>query len=597
MGDIFEDAFGAVSGDLFDEIPVKVEVFVTDILHHPPLSDIQADIVRASTQIFDEETLYNLYGPDEGARIWKWTKTEVICALGKGSGKDQMAKISCLYVVYQLLCMKDPQQYFNKPDGDYIDIMNIAINADQASRVFFGPLTDMLRKCEWFDGKYDAKMKEVMFDKYIRLTSGHSESESLEGYNVILVVLDEISGFAEVSTTGNQKAKTASAIYKMHRASVNSRFPKRGKLLLLSFPRYHDDFISKRYNSSIAEKDIVYKEYTYKRDPDLPDGHIGNEFKIEWEEDHILRFTSPRIWAIKRTSWDVNPTKDIEDYVDDFDADMGDALTRFAAMPTVSTEDAFFKNHEKIESAFSITNGVDNDGAFWNQFIPRAGTKYFMHVDLAQKHDRCVVAMAHVDQWKKVSIGSGIYEEIHPIVVVDAIRWWQPSKAQSVEFKWVIDYILAVRRRGFDVQLVTFDRWNAHDTRNFLEDNGMKTDNLSVGTQHYADFKVIMYDERLLGPAIPEIHEELKELMFVKNKVDHPRKGYKDLSDAACGAIFNAVANTQKPRNKIVEAKTYKDIKKELRTEQRENARREGVIYAPKRNMPDHLKNSLFGIR
>lgn len=598
MSDFLQEAFGAVSGSEFDETPIPVERFVTEILDHPPLSDIQLEIVKNSTQIFKQETLWTLYGIEEGNRIWKNTKTEIICALGKGSGKDQMAKISCLYVVYLLLCLKNPQKYFDKPAGDFIDIMNIAVNADQANRVFFAPLLKMLRKCEWFDGKYEDTRNEIIFDKEIRLTSGHSEAEALEGYNTIIVILDEISGFALESNTGNVQAKTGPAIFKMHRGAVSSRFPKIGKVILLSFPRYEGDFIMQRYDKAIAAKETLVKQKTLKRDEDLPDGFEGNELTVEWEEDHITRYARPRVYAIKRPSWEVNPTKVIEDYVDDFDDDMGDALTRFAAMPTTSMENAVFKNHQKIESAFAKTNGVDEDGAFFDGFKPKKGVKYFMHVDLAQKHDRCVVALAHVDSWVDVKVGAK-FSESYPYVVIDAIRWWQPTKQKSIEFSWVIEYILAVRRRGFDIKLVTFDRWNAHDTRNSLERLGIKTDQLSVKTEHYTDFKSILYDGRLLGPAIPELHQEMKELMFVKSggteKVDHPRKGYKDLCDASCGAIVNAVAGTPKPTSRIVEAKTAKDLRKQERDERAEKQKWDNVIVAPKSSgeMPKELQEFL----
>src|SRR3712207_7391303 len=47
----------------------------------------------------------------------------------------------------------------------------------------------------WFTGKYEEKKGEFAFDKDIYVYSGHSEREAWEGYNVLYVVLDEISGF------------------------------------------------------------------------------------------------------------------------------------------------------------------------------------------------------------------------------------------------------------------------------------------------------------------------------------------------------------------------------------------------------------------
>ncbi len=591
MSDFFTDVFNALSGDEFEEIPVGIEEFVEDYLQHPSLSKNQYSIIKASTQIFSLDTLKTLYDEEAATLRYNETYNEIICALGKGSGKDMMARISCAYVIYLLLCLRDPQKYFNKPTNDSIDVMNIAINADQANRVFFRQFVQLIKGCEWFAGKFDDKRNEVNFIKNINLVSGHSESESLEGYNVIFVVLDEISGFAEDSTSGNKKAKTAQSIYDMHRASVDSRFPKEGKLILLSFPRYENDFISQRYDDVVQDKIVTTRSHTFKRKPELPDGTEGNEFVVTWEEDTILSYKYPKMYALRRPTWEVNPTKSIDDFTRAFDANIIDALARFAAQPTKAGDNAVFKNHKAIEETFIGTNGVDMDGIFWDGLKADPNKEYYIHVDLAQKHDRCVVAMAHVEKWVTIELGGSKMRETHPTVKIDAVRWWQPTSDMTVDFEWVKDYIHALRVRGFNIKLVTFDRWNSHDTRNDLEARGMKTDNLSVGNDHYTDYISIMYDQRLIGPDIPELKTELEELMWIKGKVDHPRKGFKDLSDGTCGAIFNAVKHTARPKNNVVEVHTLKDLyKKERERKFEENS---NVIVAPsagKADMPMDLQ-------
>ncbi len=42
----------------------------------------------------------------------------------------------------------------------------------------------------------------------------------------------------------------------MYRASVDSRFPDYGKVILLSFPRYKNDYIQQRYDDVVSEKEI-----------------------------------------------------------------------------------------------------------------------------------------------------------------------------------------------------------------------------------------------------------------------------------------------------------------------------------------------------
>ena len=58
----------------------------------------------------------------------------------------------------------------------------------------------------------------------------------------------------------------------MYRASVDSRFPDFGKVIMLSFPRFKDDYIQQRYDAAVAEKEVIIRSTTLKLDPDLPDG-------------------------------------------------------------------------------------------------------------------------------------------------------------------------------------------------------------------------------------------------------------------------------------------------------------------------------------
>ena len=223
----FNDLIDILDGEEFDERPVDLKTFVTspDYLGLPPLSEYQYTLIEKSSQIYKESTLIKLFGEDEGRRRFKQTCNEVIAQLGKGSGKDYCSTIAVSYMVYLLLCLKDPATYYGKPPGDSIDILNIAINAQQANNVFFKGFKTRVDRSPWFIGKYEAKASEMKFNKAITVHSGHSEREAWEGYNVIAVILDEISGFATENTTGHDQAKTADAIYDMYRGSVVSRFP------------------------------------------------------------------------------------------------------------------------------------------------------------------------------------------------------------------------------------------------------------------------------------------------------------------------------------------------------------------------------------
>jgi hypothetical protein len=550
----------------FAETPVDVRTFVEgkDYLHLPYLSDIQYDIVEAMSQIYKVEDLRRFMPRGTADEYYKkYTKVELILRLGKGSGKDHVSTIGCAYIVYKLLCLKDPAAYFGKPPGDAIDIINVAINAQQAKNVFFKGFKTKIERSPWFRGKFNAKIDSIDFDKSVSVYSGHSERESHEGLNILLAILDEISGFAMDNPSGLEKAKTADAIYNAFRGTVDSRFAM-GKVVLLSFPRYDGCFISKRYKEVIAEREVVQRSHTFIINPENDHDDPDNQFYLEWEEDQIVSYKYPGFYALCRPTWEINPTKTIEDFKIAFLLNESDARTRFLAQPS-AVADAFFGRRDKIESSLTFINPLSPTNRFLESFKPKPNTRYYMHADLAQKVDRCAVAISHVDKWVGVEYSSG-NRVIQPYVVCDAIAHWKPGVGKPVDLKEVKDWIIAVRSLGFYIDLITFDRWGSLDMQRDLISLGFKAENLSVAKKHYEDLMVIMYEDRLSAPKCfrPEddsgdadkdiLYDELKNLRVVKDKIEHPRSASgKDLSDALCGSVFNAATRSPRSDDIVIE--------------------------------------------
>ena len=587
---MFNDFLEVLKENHFVETPVDVKTFVQspDYLGQPLLSDIQYEIVEAMSQIYRKEDVIDIMGDVEGTKHFnKYTKNELILQLGKGSGKDFISTVACAYVVYKLLCLKDPAIYYGKPAGDAIDIINVAVNAQQAKNVFFKGFKTKIEKSPWFAGKYNAKADSIEFDKAITVYSGHSERESHEGLNLLMAVLDEISGFVSEVASGNEQGKTADNIYKAFRGSVDSRFPDLGKVVLLSFPRYQGDFISQRYESVIAEKETIERTHTFIMNEDLPHEDPGNQFQISWDEDTILQYKIPRVYAFKRPTWEVNPTRKIEDFKLAFYTDLGDAMMRFACMPTYSS-DAFFKQIDKVEKCMNSRNPLDSFRRFDETFVPDPEKTYYIHADLAQKHDKCAVAIAHVDKWVNIQVIKD-YEQVAPIVVVDAVAWWEPRAEGPVNLSEVKQWIMNLRRQGFNIGMVSFDRWQSFDIQNELQAVGIRTETVSVAKKHYEDLAMMIYEERVSIPRIPILLEEMSELKIMKgNRVDHPRKKSKDLADAVTGAVFGAISHTPKNNNTEIEVHTWSTSARLAEKEQR-------MVELDNRKMPDDVRDFLDG--
>jgi hypothetical protein len=410
-------------------------------------------------------------------------------------------------------------------------------------------------------------MDDIAFDKNITVYSLHSSFEAAEGLNILVVVLDELDGFP---------IEEAAAIYKALSGTVSSRFSDVGKILVLSFPRSKNGYVFSKYDDACEEKEVTTKSHTFKLNEGLEDGAPGNEFTIEWEEEVITGYKYDNFFALKAATFNVNPTKSIEDYKMDFYTDAEDTLMRVCANPPDADTNAFFKNHEKLEAIFTKDNGWDGDLRVKGE----EDTNYYIHIDLSKVHDRTVVALGHVDKWVQVDMGT-LSGEPKPYIIIDLFRVWEPTKNNPVNHSEVMDFVLELCKK-FRVELVTFDQWGSANMIEYLVEVGITAEKKSLARPEYQEFALAVGDLRLEGPQDDRLMDELKNLVILPDgKIDHPKKNHNDISEAICGVIRNCVISEQ--QDSSLEVITWESIQR------REAAREEAQSAMVKPQMPDDI--------
>ena len=527
----FSDFDKLLKNEDLDEEPIPLDKFVTDkhYLGLPPLSEIQLEIGRRITQIFKPETLVQLHGEEKG--LWwyeNYTVNEVICQLGKGSGKDHVSRVSLAYISYLLHCLRDPLEYFGKASGVYIDLVNLAVNAKQAQQVFFDPLKNLLLSSPWAsEVGFEPRVQEIFwFSRPVRMFSGHSEAEGWEGYEVLIVVLDEISAFkTDVELKGQLRNKgSASEIYEMARASITSRFPSVGKVVLLSFPRFKGDFIQQRYKSVIDD--------LLEQGGVMLDEKFGNRGG----------YREATSWCLKAATWDVNPTRHREEFENEFRRDPIMARARFMCEPPEMV-DAYFRDPESVRAAFRFKeNPMDEEGHYKDWFLGADAHPRYIHVDLGLKRDRAAICMVHSPGFKQIKTMGGI--ENLPIIEMDYIQSWKAEDNSEIPFASIRATITDLTKR-FTVVSVTFDQWNSADMIQSLRSLGINADLHTVAKKDYDTLSTAIYDGRMRGYWNNIlVEDELLKLKLINNtKVDHPTTGSKDLADSVAGSAFMCISN------------------------------------------------------
>lgn len=216
-------------GGLWREEPKGLVDYFKDILGETPFPGKQTEALEIIDQILNKDKLDH---DDALKRI-----TEVALLFGKGSGKDFLVSGIVAYIPYWLNCMYDPQGYFSFGQGENIDIINLAKNAQQAENVFFSKLKARLNSSTWFKkvdrkprvyNEYQEKKNAIIFYNNIRAFSGHSEAGSFEGYNPLVAIFDEV---------GDYEYNLADFAYSTLKSSSTTRFGKRSLMIFISFPR------------------------------------------------------------------------------------------------------------------------------------------------------------------------------------------------------------------------------------------------------------------------------------------------------------------------------------------------------------------------
>lgn len=122
----------------YEEIPVSIDRFIEDPMY-----------LGASTR--NGESIYP-YWRTKYREIFdpSLNYEEVVLTGAIGVGKTKTAVVCLAYLLYRLMCLRNPQKYFKFNEGDKITIFFLNISLNLAEGVGFNTLHDYLINSPWF---------------------------------------------------------------------------------------------------------------------------------------------------------------------------------------------------------------------------------------------------------------------------------------------------------------------------------------------------------------------------------------------------------------------------------------------------------------
>ena len=454
------------------------------------------------------------------------------------SGKDTMSVHATLYVVYLLLCCKNPLSLFKGVTSDYIDILNVAYNYRQAIDVFMAKLILSVKNWRWLRNKYkyidsgktlkndkkyetmdvvNIKQDRIVFPKFIRAMAKCSQQDAAEGTNLLVWIADEFSAFSDKNSKSN-----AMEMFDTLRTSSTTRFQNYGKGFVISFTRYKNDpilrLIKQYENNPNVYTDIAS---TFEVKP-------KSAFSGEWG------------------TW--NGISMPKSFIADFERDPEGSKAKYLCQPP-DAEDPWITETQFIDSSFiervpmfEFTESINTtiNGNMVTKELVRKNFNipdkmFVLAGDIGLTTDRSVITMWH-DESSYLPDNTVIKHYVQ-----DFILSWVPDKKQNRKVDINnIEYI--IRKIIFEYNIpisgVYFDHFNSAQLLDLLASKGIVSQQHTLKAEDFSRFKVLLYTKSLnfIKESVQE--SELRGLTTGRDgKPDHVSEGHDDTFRANCMAI------------------------------------------------------------
>jgi intein/homing endonuclease len=500
---------------------------------------------------------------------------ETECYVAQGllhhnSGKNMTTTILQQYMLYLLLCMRDPLTYFGFPHGESIDMLNVASSAAQAQKNFFNKFTRRIKTWKWLKehfaivqhgrplssptnnrGTIRITDDSVQWDGGVQCISAHSDSKGYEGYSPVFWVMDEASSWDTEYVNGENGEQIAMSrahsIFDTLRTSSVSRSWKWAGLII-SYPRNEDDFtlgMAQAIQRGDIKDAIADIASTWDVKP-----------KQMWVSEETFTHKVIRPWG----TFEIYPPKDFEE---EFRLHPTQSELKYACVPSRTNTYFIYQNtkiHEcqgdvkPIVSLRPITFTVPLADGPVNQTLkyvgysiekwlldpgndPNAGN-YYAHIDLSVNSDTTTLAIGHGEPFEaQIMVQSEEGEELAPLsqrVVIDQIIEWTPDQAHLIS-TINVDDILEQLDDKLRFRYVSIDQYESARVLEKMAKRGREAGKHNVRNAEYLLLRSLIHANAITYPRNPKLVEELEKLVWNGKRVDHLPHYSKDRADAIAG--------------------------------------------------------------
>lgn len=548
----------------YREIPVSIDTFLDD-------DTFLGKVTRNGKAIYPtwRNTMREVF--NAGNRF-----QEIVLTGATRIGKTSTGITMTAYMLYRLMCLKDPQEFFHKKDVSKFSITFFNITKDLAKGVAFREFNDTLRESPWFcgHGKFSKSVTNFYYipdGGKIVIDYGSDASHGL-GQQIFVGFMDECS-FAKAGIKDVNKAKEhMKDLYETISARIEGTFRQNGevfgKLFAISSKKSDSDFmeyyISNKKQAGASDSMYIVDKPQWDV---LPESMFSSEkFYIAVGNKNQKGFVVPKeqetpegLQALIDQGFTLlRPPIDVKSkFMSDFDIALRD-IAGISVPGSLSfiTRDVYRKCIKKYLVNMFISNIITvgvmdkvniEDYCDVKRVWPHMKMKpMYIHLDLSLTGDKSGIGAVWVSGRKDVEDKDGN--------IVSTIRFTQAfsvsikaPRGDQIPFNKIVKFIKWLRKSGFNIAGVSRDSYQSEYVGQQLIEAGFNDKKLSLDRtpDGYVALRSVFMEQRIDLFENELMEEEIIHLQrdSFSGAVDHPIGGSKDSADGLAGSVWNAILN------------------------------------------------------
>lgn len=505
----------------------------------------------------------------------KTEKNNVILSGARGLGKSEIAITIGAYLMYRLMCLKNPYEVLNLKPTEKVAFAFMNITEILAEDIGISKFQATVQASPWFMSHGTITGKTTLVwnpPDFINIIIG-SQPRHVIGQAIYFAFFDEISFIANQDIE-KQKEKAIDMIDTAI-GGMATRFTYHGKnptvLVLASSKRSEKSFLethTKKKLESEKENLLLVDEPVWNVRP--PEEYSGKRFLVAEGNKFLAsivlpeRITTEELKLYKDKGYKILevPVEYRAKFLDDIDRALCDYagvsssdLTKYIAGFRLTNVRKDFLHNPMTKEVIEVGNAPNDKVQYYQYFDatlinPKLKAKpLFVHLDMSMSGDKTGIAGTWIVGKKPTEVdGEESKDLFYQLAFSFAVK---APKGYQVSFEKNRNFIRWLREQGFNVCGVSCDTFQSADLVQQLKSENFNVEIISVDrvdTDHvckpYHYLRNTIYEERIQIYDSDLLFEELVNLERDSNgRIDHPdggRTGSKDIADALCGSVYNA---------------------------------------------------------